>query len=308
MLDMEPELPSTHREPWHGVLVATALPWNDDDTPDLTSYGAHVAWLAEQGCDGIAANGSLGEYQQLSDAQRDAVVLTALASAPPGFTVMPGVGAYGLRQSRRHAEFAGNAGCPAVMLLPPNAYRANRRDVMDHYRTVAEVGVPIVAYNNPFDTRVDLDPQLLAELHDEGLIVAVKEFSCDPRRIYQIHEKAPGLDVLAGSDDVMLELVLAGAVGWIAGYPNALPKECLDLYRAARTKDVERALPLYRTLHPLLRWDSKPEFVQAIKLSMDIVPEAIDGGRCQAPRGPLDESDAAQVRFDTERVLGLRPR
>jgi len=299
------------RKPWHGVLVATPLPWKageQDDTPDLDAYATHVAWLAANGCDGVTPNGSLGEYQNLTDAQREAVVRTAVQAAPDGFTVMPGVGAYGAKQARRHAEVAADAGCPAVMLLPPNSYRARDVDVIEHYRIVAEAGVPIVAYNNPYDTKVDLVPALLARLYGEGLIVAVKEFSGDVRRFYELRELVPDLDVLAGSDDVVLELALAGSPGWVAGYPNAFPAACAELFAAARAGDLERALPLYRTLHPLLRWDSKTEFVQAIKLSMDLNPAAIDGGRCQPPRGPLSDADAAAIREVTEKALaaGLR--
>jgi 4-hydroxy-tetrahydrodipicolinate synthase len=291
------------RRPWHGVLVATALPWRDDDTPDLDAYATHVAWLAANGGHGVVPNGSLGEYQQLSDSQRDDVVRAAIDAAPPGFSVMPGVGAYGPKQARRHAEVAARHGCSAVMLLPPNAYRATRRDVLEHYRIVAAAGLPVVAYNNPFDTKVDLTPDLLAELFAEGLVVAVKEFTGDVRRYWEIAELAPGLDVLAGSDDVVLELALAGSPGWVAGYPNAFPRACVELFAAARAHDLDKALPLYRDLHPLLRWDSKPEFVQAIKLSMDLVPDAIDGGRCLPPRGPLSERQAATVREATEKAL-----
>jgi 1-pyrroline-4-hydroxy-2-carboxylate deaminase len=291
------------RKPWHGVLVATAMPWLDNDEPNLDAYATHISWLAQHGCHGVTPNGSLGEYQLLTDAQRDAVVRTAVAAAPEGFSVMPGVAAYGSHQARRHAEVAATAGCPAVMLLPPNAYRANEDDVVAHYRTVAEVGVPIVAYNNPIDTKVDLVPALLARLFHEGLIVGVKEFSGDVRRFYEIAELAPELDVLAGSDDVALELAIAGSPGWVSGYPNALPAACVDLFHHAQVHDLEAALPLYRTLHPLLRWDSKTEFVQAIKLSMDIVPDAIEGGRCLPPRGPLNETAAAAVRDATEKAL-----
>ncbi len=292
-----------NRKPWHGVLVATPLPWSDDDTPDLDAYAAHVGWLAAAGCDGVTPNGSLGEYQNLTDDQRAAVVRTAVRAAPDGFVVMPGIGAYGAKQARRNAEVAGEAGCPAVMLLPPNSYRARPADVIEHYRIVAEAGVPIVAYNNPFDTKVDLVPRLLAELYSEGLIVAVKEFSGDVRRFYELRELVPELDVLAGSDDVVLELALAGSPGWIAGYPNAFPASCVELFAAARARELDKALPLYEALHPLLRWDSKTEFVQAIKLSMDLVPGAIDGGHCQPPRGPLAEADAATVREATEKAL-----
>ena len=99
---------------------------------------------------------------------------------------------------------------------------------------------------------------------------AVKEFTGDVRRAYEIAELAPGLDLLVGSDDVTLELALAGADGWVAGYPNALPARASSSVRRGPGRRPGRALPLYRPLHPLLRWDARTEFVQAIKLSMDL--------------------------------------
>ncbi|HWD03831.1 MAG TPA: dihydrodipicolinate synthase family protein [Amycolatopsis sp.] len=292
-------------KPWHGVLVAAALPLREagpgSPALDFEAYAEHLAWLAECGCDGVTPNGSLGEYQTLSAEERTRVVHTAVEAAPEGFTVMPGVAAYGAAEARRWAEDAAEAGCPAVMLLPPNAYRADERAVIAHYREVAKAGVPIVAYNNPFDTKVDLVPELLAELYAEGLIAGVKEFSGDVRRPYRIAELAPGLDVLCGADDVALELAIAGAPGWVAGYPNAFPKATSELWAAASAGELDKAVPLYRLLHPLLRWDSRTEFVQAIKLSMDIAGRY--GGPCRPPRVPLTPEQEKAVRQATERAL-----
>ncbi|WP_328914314.1 MULTISPECIES: dihydrodipicolinate synthase family protein [unclassified Streptomyces] len=292
--------------PWRGVMVATALPLRDDLSVDHDEFGRHVRRLVEAGCDGVVPNGSLGEYQTLTDDERRRVVRTAVEAAGDGSRVMAGVAAYGSAEARGWAEHAAEEGAGSVLLLPPNAYRADEASVRAHYREVAAVGLPVVAYNNPYDTKVDLTPRLLASLYEEGSIVAVKEFTGDVRRAYEIAELAPGLDVLVGADDVLLELVLAGAVGWIAGYPNAMPESCLALYRAAVEGDMETALPLYRALHPLLRWDSRSEFVQAIKLSMDVV--GVYGGPCRPPRTPLPEQDRATVRAITEKVLaeGLR--
>lgn len=291
-------------QPWRGIHVATALPFHDDLSVDFDAYAEHVAWLAAGGMHGVAPNGSLGEYQTLSDDERARVVTTAVAAAPDGFGVMPGVAAYGSQQACRWIEQAAEAGAQSVLLLPPNTYRADRETVVAHYRAAARVGLPIVAYNNPYDTKVDLVPELLAELHGEGLIVAVKEFSGDVRRAYQIRELAPELDLLIGADDVLLELGIAGAVGWIAGYPNALPtasRELYDLVTSGDGADVAKALPLYRDLHCLLRWDSRTEFVQAIKLSMDIAGRK--GGVCRPPRGPLPAELVERITADTRNVL-----
>lgn len=288
-------------QPWHGVLVATALPFTDDLAVDFDAYAEHVRWLADNGCHGVTPNGSLGEYQVLTPEERARVVTTAVAAAPEGFVVMPGVGAYGAAESRRWAEQAAEAGAQVVMALPPNAYRGDERTVLEHFREVNKAGLPVTAYNNPVDTKIDLVPSLLAELYHEGLIVAVKEFSGDVRRAYQISELAPGLDLMIGTDDVVLEVGLAGARGWVAGYPNAFPRSSVELYTASLARDLDTALPLYRLMHPLLRWDSKTEFVQAIKLSMDMVGRK--GGACRQPRQPLLPDQEAIVREATEAAL-----
>jgi dihydrodipicolinate synthase/N-acetylneuraminate lyase len=289
------------RQPWHGVLVANPVALNGELEVDFDRYAEHIRWLAESGCDGITPNGSLGEYQTLTGEERRQLVLVAMEVAPDGFTVIPAVGAYGSREAVRWVEQAAEAGAPAVMALPPNSYRADERSVLAHYRALAAVGVPVVAYNNPLDTKVDLVPETLARLHAEGLIVAVKEFAGDPRRAYAVRELAPDLDVLIGSDDTVLEIALAGAKGWIAGYASAFPQACLKLYHSAVAADLPTALPLYRALHPLLRWDSKTEFVQAIKLSMDIVGRNGAGGR--PPRVALSPEQEAEVRRLTEQAI-----
>ncbi|AIR96312.1 dihydrodipicolinate synthase family protein [Streptomyces glaucescens] len=291
----------TRTRPWHGVMVATALPLRADLSVDYDAYAEHVAALIAAGCDGVVPNGSLGEYQTLTDDERARVVRVAVEAAGDGARVMPGVSAYGSTGARRWAEQAAEAGCGSVLLLPPNAYRADHAAVHAHYAEAARAGLPVVAYNNPYDTKVDLTPGLLARLHADGHIVAVKEFSGDVRRAYEIAELAPRLDLLVGADDVLLELALAGAAGWIAGFPNALPGACLTLYRAAVERDLDLALPLYRALHPLLRWDSKPEFVQAVKAAMEIAGRP--GGPTRPPRSPLSAEGTAAVRAATEKAL-----
>ncbi|MFI6182677.1 dihydrodipicolinate synthase family protein [Nonomuraea sp. NPDC051191] len=295
---------TTSATPWRGIHVATALPFHDDLSVDYDGFAEHVRFLVAGGCDGVTPNGSLGEYQTLTPEERTRVVETAVQAAPAGFGVMPGVAAYGAMEARRWAEQAAEAGATSVLLLPPNAYRAPREAVVAHYREVAKAGLPVVAYNNPFDTKVDLTPALLAELFHEGLVVGVKEFTGDVRRAYEIAELAPDLDLLIGADDVLLELGLAGAVGWIAGYPNMIPESTTRLYRLATSgdpADLPEALRVYRDLHPLLRWDSKPEFVQSIKLSMDLAGRK--GGACRPPRLPLAPELVARITADTETVL-----
>lgn len=295
----------TDRKPWHGVNLATTLPFRDDLSVDHDAYAELVRFTTSNGVTGIIPNGSLGEYQTLTEEERKQVFLTAVEAAPASAAVIPGVGAYGALESVRITEHAAEHGAPAVMLLPPNAYRASDDEVVDHYRRVAAVGLPILAYNNPIDTKVDLRPDLLARLFDEGLIVSVKEFSGDVRHAFEIRELAPGLDISIGSDDVVFELGVNGAVGWVAGYPNAIPAATVELYTLSTSHDPQdwaKARDIYRDLHPLLRWDSKTWFVQAIKLSQQVAG-VLTNITTRPPRLALPDDVAARIIADTEAVL-----
>jgi len=291
-------------KPWHGIITATATPFTANLEVDYEKYAEHVKWLAANGTHGVVPNGSLGEYQVLTAEERGKMLETALAAAPAGFNVVAGIGAYGANESRRWAEHAAERGAGAVMLLPPNAYRANDDEVVAHYKEVAKVGIPIVAYNNPFDTRVDLNPDLVGRIADEvPEVVAIKEFSGDVKRVWQIHQRAPRIEVLVGADDVLLELSTAGIVGWIAGFPNAMPAESLELYNLVTSGKYAEAAPMYAAVHDLFNWDSRKEFIQAIKLAMDILGR--HGGPTRLPRLPLPASDDAKLRADVTRAIAF---
>jgi 1-pyrroline-4-hydroxy-2-carboxylate deaminase len=290
-----------------GVIVATALPYAEDTAapaglrPDLDRYAEHCRWLIENGCRGVGPNGSLGEYSSLTDEERRAVAKTAIDAVGNDGIVMVGVHGPGAHQARRWAELAAEDGADGLLCLPPTMYRANRSEVVQHYTEVAKVGLPVMVYNNPFDTKVDLTPDLLAELAQLENIVAVKEFSGDVRRILEIRELAPELTVVAGADDLTLEALLMGATGWFAGFPNVFPAESARLFELGVQGKVAEARALYEPLVAAFRWDSRVEFVQAIKYGMDYVGRY--GGPCRPPRGPLSPENLAQLEQDMKKAV-----
>jgi len=258
----------TTTKPWHGVLTATALPFKADLSVDFDKYADHIKWQAANGVHGAIPNGSLGEYQVLTPEERTKVLKTALDAAPAGFNVVPGVAAYGAAESRRWTEQAAEMGAKCVMLLPPTAYRANDEEIIAHYKEVSKVGLPIIAYNNPFDTKVDLTPQLVARIADAAEnVVAIKEFSGDVRRVWQLHHYAPSVE--------LYNLCLAG--------------------------EYAKAKPIYAAVHNLFNWDSRKEFIVAIKVAMDAVGRY--GGPTRLPRLPLPANDLAQLNKDIKQVL-----
>ena len=290
-----------------GVVVATTLAFREDPSApaglavDYDRFAEHVDFLVQSGCRGVGPNGSLGEYSSLTDEERRRVIQVAVEAVGGRGIVVAGAHGVGSHQARKWAELAREDGADAVLLLPPILYRANEREVISHFEEVAKAGLPIMAYNNPYDTKVDLVPSLVAKLAQIPEVVAIKEFSGDVRRVYEIKELCD-IDIIAGADDVLFELMVNGAVGWFAGYPNAFPRQAVELYDLLIEGRWQEARNLYEQLVAVFRWDSRTEFVQAIKLSMDICGKSY-GGPTRPPRGPLTDQQAAQVRADTDRAL-----
>ena len=297
--------PAARTRPWRGVLVATALPYRDDLSVDFDAYADHVRLagrerLPRRGPERLA--GRVPGADQPRSARRSSRWRSR--PRPTGFVVMPGVGAYGALEARRWAEQAAEAGAQAVMALPPNAYRADERAVVEHYREIAKAGLPVVGVQQPDrhqdrpDARTS-SPRCTTRASSSG----VKEFSGDVRRAYEIAE----LGARTGPADRHRRRRARGRHrraprGWVAGIPERLPaRRAWRCTRPASAGTWHTALPLYRLLHPLLRWDSKTEFVQAIKLSMDIVGRT--GGACRPPRQPLTAEQEQPVRAATEAAL-----
>ncbi|MEU5993468.1 dihydrodipicolinate synthase family protein [Spirillospora sp. NPDC047418] len=296
-----------------GLVVATALPYREDAAApaglavDYDAFAEHCRWLVGSGCRGVGPNGSLGEYSALTDDERRRVARTAVEAVGGDGVVIAGVHGPGSHQAVRWTEIAAEDGADGVLCLPPTMYRAGPGEVIAHYQAVASVGLPVMVYNNPLDTRVDLTPDLLAEIAQIDGVTAVKEFSGDVRRVLEIREKAPGLEVVIGADDLALEALLMGATGWFAGFPNVFPAESARLFELALAGKLEEARALYEPLIAAFRWDSRTEFVQAVKLGMDQAGRY--GGPCRPPRGPLAAGPRAAVTADMARAIaGLEGR
>ncbi|MEO7005664.1 MAG: dihydrodipicolinate synthase family protein [Terrimesophilobacter sp.] len=290
-----------------GVVVATALAFKEDPSApaglavDYDKFAAHCDWLITNGCRGVGPNGSLGEYSSLTDDERRTVIQVAVKAVGGRGLVVAGVHGVGWHQAAQWAQYAKEDGADGVLCLPPIVYHANESEIIEHYTRVAEVGLPVMLYNNPQDTKVDLTPPLIAKLAKIPGVVAVKEFSGDIRRVLEIKELCD-IDVIAGADDLLFESLVAGADGWFAGYPNAFPKAAVEIYDLVKAGKIDDARELYTNLVTVFRWDSKVEFVQAIKLSIDIAGGSY-GGPTRPPRGPLSPENEARVRADTKKAL-----
>ncbi|MBG9943201.1 dihydrodipicolinate synthase family protein [Brevibacillus formosus] len=286
---------------FEGVYVAIVTPFTNDYEVDYNRLAELCNWLIQEGVDGLVPSGSLGEYATMTGEERAKVIHTVIAAAKGRVPVVVGSAAPSTRQAVEWVQFSKDAGAAGVMALPPINYKPLENEVFAHYEALNTVGLPIIAYNNPHDYKIDLTPDILARLAKFENIVAVKEFSGDVRRMQDILAQTD-LEVMVGVDDLVMEGGLIGATGWISGVPNALPKEGVELFRLARAGKLAEAQALYRRLLPLFHYDASPQLVQSIKYMMELANFPV--GPTRPPRLPLTEEYYAGIKKAFDYAVG----
>ncbi len=253
---------------WRGVFPAVTTQFRDDFSLDLGATGKVIEALVRDGVAGIVMCGTVGEGCSLSAKEKRDVIALAVEAAGGKVPVVAGVAEYtpGLA-----AELAGDAakiGVEALMVLPAMVYGGTAAEIVNHYATVAKASdLPIMLYNNPPSYKVDLTPEIVAELSKIDTVDAIKESAGAPNRFVDI-QNAVGNDItlVCGLDDVVMECVALGAVGWVSGMSNVFPKEGNALFKLASQGETQKALEIYKWFMPLLHLDARPDLVQCIKL------------------------------------------
>ena len=278
-----------------GVHAAIVTHFGADLTVDHEAVASEVRWLLAEGVHGIVPNGTVGEGGSLSREERREVIETVVGAAG-GAPVCAGVSAPTAEQAAAYARDAAAAGADGAMVLPPLLYRADERELVEFFGSVARATeLPLLVYNNPLGSGSDVEPELLAMLAREvPMITAFKETSGDARRIAELVNLCPDVDVLVGGDDWALEGLCAGAVGWVSGVADVLPAQSVRLFDLCSGGELASARELYAELLPLARLDMKPKLVQYFKAALDEL--GIGGGPCRPPRLPLTENELGEVR------------
>jgi 4-hydroxy-tetrahydrodipicolinate synthase len=286
------------RVDWHGVFPAVTTQLRKDQSLDLEATARHIEVLLESGVSGLVMLGSLGENQQLLPDEKRKLMAATIEAVRGRVPVLSGVIENSTAGAVAYARDMEKMRADGLMLLPAMVYKADARETVAHYRTVAAAtSLPIICYNNPLAYTVDITPELFAELAAVENFVAIKESSGDVRRVTDLRNlTGDRYQLFCGVDDLVLESVLLGVTGWIAGMGLAFPKENQHLWDLAIAGQYEEARRLYAWFTPLLHLDTPVKFVQYIKLA---IQEAGLGAEwVRAPRLPI-------VGEERERILGI---
>lgn len=293
---------------WQGVFPALTTQFHPDFSLDLETTAAHLEAQIAEGIHGVVLLGSVGENTALEPEEKLSVLRELIGRINSRIPVLTGVAETTTAQACRFAEKAAKAGVDGLMVLPAMIYKADRRETMAHFRTVARAtSLPIMVYNNPPSYNVDITPEMFSELADEPTLVCIKESSDNPRRITDIVNACGNRYVLfAGVDDLILECLLLGATGWVSGLVNAFPRENRLLWDLARAGEWERAREVYRWYTPLLHLDTHPKLVQYIKLAAQECGFGTELTR--PPRLPLVGDERARILSLIEHAKATRPK
>ena len=294
---------------WAGVMPATTTSFDEKLNIDHDFVARHAKWLIDNGCTGIVTPGSLGESATLSFDEKLAIWKTVVDAVGNRVPVVAAIASLSTAEAVRLAERAADTGCSGLMVLPPYVYKSDWREMKAHVEAVFRATeLSCMLYNNPVAYGTDFLPEQIRELSlEHENFEAVKESSTDVRRVTWIQELVGDrLAIAVGVDDAIVEGVAMGAVGWIAGLVNALPRESVDLFNYALTRDGERAIPLYKWFLPLLRMDTVPKFVQLIKLVQQEV--GMGNARVRPPRLELVGAELNEALNIIRHSLATRPR
>ena len=294
--------------PWQGVFPAAVTAFGDDQSLDLAATAAHLERLLRGGAHGLIVLGTVGENCSLEYAEKLEVLRAAVRQVGGRVPLLTGVAEYTTALACRFAADARKAGVDGLMVLPAMVYKSDQRETVAHFRAVARAAdLPILCYNNPISYGVDLTPKMFAQLADEENLVAIKESSENVRRITDLKNVCGDRYALfCGVDDLILESVALGAVGWVAGLVNAFPEETRLLWDLVTAGRWEEARSIYRWFTPFLHLDTHVKLVQYIKLAAAETGHGTETVR--APRLPLAGREREEVLAIIRKAIQSRPR
>jgi 4-hydroxy-tetrahydrodipicolinate synthase len=260
---------------FRGLMPAMVTPFDEHGEVDLAATEAVVERFIEAGVDGISPLGSTGEFSHLTGEERKRFAEEVSRIVAGRVPLVIGVGAAGTKEMVELARHAQGAGADAVLVVSPFYWKVGEEALFRHFATVAEsVDIPVVIYNLPMLTGIDLSPSLIARIASEcpnavGLKDTVTEYFHTVGVLREVKRVRPDFSVLSGWEDLILPSLLAGADGSICAFANVAPELFVNLVRAAQDGDLTRAAELHRRVLSLTTLGAYSDpAIGAIKVAM----------------------------------------
>lgn len=285
-----------NKVPFKGVIAYPITPFDQEEKVDISLFKKLVERLVISGSHGIAPLGSTGVLPYLTDEEKEAITEATIQQVGGRVPVLVGVSNLTTEKTIHHAKFAENAEADAVMIIPMSYWKLTDDEIVAHYDAVAsKISIPIMAYNNPATSGVDMSPALLKRLLEIPNVTMIKESTGDIQRMHYLRkELGEEVAFYNGSNPLALAAFAAGAKGWCTAAPNLIPELNIELYNAAQNNDLETAQNLFYKQVDLLKFIVAKGLPRAIKSGLNILGE--NGGQLRSPLKPLTTVETSELK------------
>ena len=285
-----------------GVYAVATTPYLSTGEQNLEALNQGINRAIDAGVTGLLLLGATGEALALSPDERREQVAHAISTIAGRANVVVGCMGYTPEETLEQVKTAAELGAQAAMITPPFYGGLEPEAATEALRQVmVQSPLPILVYNNPHSTGVDLSPEHLASLVDTGTFWAVKETSGEALRVRELRaaldaagENGSQIEVFVGADGIALEGFTQGATGWVAASAWLLPNECQKLWQAVEAKDWTQAVGIWDLLaKPLGLIESSPAFISLLKQSLS--RELVEQGPVRSPLPTATEEAVAEL-------------
>ena len=292
---------------FRGIYAVLCTPFTNDDTIDEAALRNQLRYLVDEGgLHGVIPTGSTGEFAALTEDERKTVAEITIDEVNGAIPVVVGTAAVSTKKTIEYSQMAQRAGADGVMVVAPYYCHPNEEEMFCHFRSLAQnIDIPLILYNNPGTSGVDMQPELVARLAEFDNVDYIKESSGDMTRLTEIMRLCGDkIKVFCGCDTLTMEMFIIGAVGWVAPAANIIPAQCVRLFElAAEQKDLAKAKELYFKLLPLFgMFENTGQYVQLTKTGLGMLGRSF--GKPRKPLLPPTEEVQNQLKKILDSILG----
>ena len=283
---------------FHGIFSPICTPFDrDGERVDEGRLKRLIEFQLDNGVHGIISCGGTGEFFALDVSERKRITEITVEHVDKRVPVMAHTGGCSTREVIDLSKHAKSVGADALMIVPPFYDVPGDDEIVEHYERISRaVSLPIMLYNIPAHSKINLSPELLHRLAEIDDVRMIKDSTGDLVQFQRILEElGDKLIVFNGADTLSYSGLTLGAKGCVWGAANATPRQCVELYEmCVEQQDLLKARELWDKLYPLNRFYETAGYAASVKAATGMV--GLDVGEPRAPFGPLSEGKKAELR------------
>ena len=289
---------------FEGAATALVTPFDQKGNPDLEAFAALIDWQIKEGIDALVACGTTGESSTLSEKEYEEVVKTAVKACGKRVPMIVGTGSNNTAHAVERTKLAEELGADAALVVTPYYNKATQKGLIAHYEAIADASaLPVILYNVPSRTGVNIEPATCKILSEHEKIVAIKEASGNISKVAEIMALAGDkMDVYSGNDDQIVPIMALGGKGVISVLSNLLPKQTSEMCHAFLRGDVKGSMAAqtkYLNLVNALFCECNPIPVKAAMSAMGYCEDFL-----RLPLTPMEDAHR-EVLYSLMRAEGL---